>query len=353
MHYGKLLTAFAAAAAILTTACGANRSAARNDGRFFLVDQRTQIPVMCCSVPPSWLAGGKTTWTAEPAQPVHWYVWFMPPDQQCKIFISSLTVLASSGRIDQVPFLRDPNVLAKALLPGARRDHNLPDARIVEARFIAHQPDRNLIQSRIQQAQQHGIRPTGFHFTELFIRLEGSRGGTRISVIFSLPMLATENRPTARSFTTVTELLCPMSYSCPAGTETATKQTLEKIVGTMQLNPDFTAVVNRIAQQRTANWIRVQNQIRDQQMEVARTTSATQDRVRNMWSEYIRDVDTVSNPATGEKMFVDNRYDHAWINNNGEVIYHNSGFNTPNASTASFDPNSNSLFNRDRWQKLR
>ena len=88
-------------------------------------------------------------------------------------------------------------------------------------------------------------------------------------------------------------------------------------------------------------------------MKVASSTSRTQDKVRNMWSEYIRDVDTVTNPGTGEKMLVDSRYDHAWINSEGEVIYHNSGFNTPNASTATFDPNSNSWFNRTNWRKLK
>ena len=105
--------------------------------------------------------------------------------------------------------------------------------------------------------------------------------------------------------------------------------------------------------ERTMNWIRVQNEIRNKQMAAASSASETQDRVRDMWSEYIRDVDTVSNPNTGEKMFVDNRYDHAWINSDNEIIYHNNGFNTPNASTSSFDPNSNALFNQTNWRKLK
>jgi hypothetical protein len=101
------------------------------------------------------------------------------------------------------------------------------------------------------------------------------------------------------------------------------------------------------------NWLRLQNEIHDKQMEAAANASKTQDKVRDMWSEYIRDVDTVSNPNTGEKMFVDSRYDHAWINSDNEIIYHNNGFNTPNANTATFDPNSNSLFNKTNWSKLK
>ena len=130
-------------------------------------------------------------------------------------------------------------------------------------------------------------------------------------------------------------------------------QKLENMIKKVKMNPNFTAVVNRIAEQRTANWLRVQNEIRNKQLEAASSTSKTLDKVRDMWSEYIRDVDTVSNPNTGEKMFIDNRYDHAWINSDNEVIYHNTGFNTPNASTSSFDPNSNALFNHTSWQKLK
>ena len=51
-------------------------------GRFFLVDQRTQMPVVSCAVPPNWLAGGKTTWTAQRELPVTWYVWSLSPDQK-------------------------------------------------------------------------------------------------------------------------------------------------------------------------------------------------------------------------------------------------------------------------------
>ena len=322
-------------------------------GQFVLVDQRTQIPVMSCAIQPNWMAGGKATWTTEPACPVSWYAWSMSPDQKVKLIVSSLTVLASPTQIRQVPFLQNPQILANTFLQGIIKDHNLSNVRIADAHFNQHKPDQNLRNSRIQMAREHGIKPTNFYFTELFIRYEGQRNGANYSAIISLPMLATENRPTMMSFSTVVELLAPMSLSCPSGQETKTLKQLEAMVKSLQLNPKFTAIVNQIAAQRTANWIRVQNEIRNEQFKLAESTSTTHERVRDMWSEYIRDVDKVSNPNTGEKMFVDNRYDHAWINNNGEVLYHNSGFNTPNASTATFDPNSNALFNQSNWSKLK
>ena len=325
---------------------------AKREKQFFLVDQRTQMPVLSYPVQPNWLTGGKTNWTTDPATPVNWYVWTMSPDQKVKLIFSSLTVMASSGQISQVPFLRDPNIIANMLLPSVQKDHELTNVRLVEAHFNQCEPDRKLLESRIQMAQQHGIRPTNFLQTELFIRYEGFRDRQKYSALYSLPIFATENRP-GLGFTTVVELLLPMSFSCPPQQEASTQKMMGSLVTQIQMNPNFTAVVNQIAAQRTANWLRVQNEIRNQQLELAADTSSTLDRVRDRWSEYIRDVDTVSNPNTGEKMFVDSHYDHAWINSDNEIIYHNSGFNTPNASTATFDPNSNALFNDTTWSRLK
>ncbi len=321
-------------------------------GLYYLVDERTQFPVLCYPMEPNWLGGGKTTWTSNPAAPVSWYVWTMSPDQRVKILFSSLAVIPAQGQIRQVPLLQNPLVLANQFMGGVQRDHNVSNLRLADARFQQREPERALIESRMRQAQQHGLRPTNMYYTELNIRFEGVRDGKPAIVCFWVPMLATENRA-GMGFATVVELLGPMSFSCPPELEQATRQKQERIYRTVQMNQQFTAMVNRIAEQRTANWLRVQNQIRNEQLELAASTSKTHQRVMDKWSEYIRDVDTVSNPNTGEKMFVDSHYDHAWINSDNEVIYHNSGFNTPNASTSSFDPNSNSWFNQTNWRKLK
>ena len=34
--------------------------------QYFLVDDRTQMPVLCYPMAPNWLSGGKTNWTAHP-----------------------------------------------------------------------------------------------------------------------------------------------------------------------------------------------------------------------------------------------------------------------------------------------
>ena len=312
--------------------------------QYFLVDERTQMPVMTCTVPQNWMTAGKVNWTAEPATPVNWYAWTMSPDQSTKMIISSLAVIPAQGMIRQVPFLQNPMILANQFMQMLQKDHQLAGIRVADAHFNQHQPDQNLINSRIQMAQAHGIRPTNFYFTELFVKYEGMRNGKKYIAVMLLPMLATENRPTMMSFATVVELLFPMSFSCPPEMEAATKAKLESIVKSTQMNPNFTNIVNQIAAQRTANWIRVQNEIRNKQFELAESTSKTNERVRDMWSDYIRDVDRVSNPNSGEKMFVDSRYDHAWINSDNEIIYNNS---------SSFNPNTDKFFNAQNWQKLK
>lgn len=322
------------------------------NGQFYLVDQRTQMPVLTCRVQPTWAAGGKTTWTAEPSMPVVWYIWAMRPDLRAKIIISSSVCIPSLGQIRQSPPLQNPSMLANMLLKAVQKDYNLSDVRLAEARFNPQQADPKLLNARMLQAQQRGIQLTNYLFTELFIRYEGTCGGERRTVLMSLPILALESR-VSMSFTTMLELMLPMSFSCPAGEEQATQKELQAILPTLQLNPNFTALVNQISAQRTSEWLRMQSEIRNRQFELSNSTSQTMDRVRDKWSEYIRDVDSVSNPNTGEKMFVDSRYDHAWINSSNEIIYHNSGFNTPNASTATFDPNSNALFNHTNWTKLK
>ena len=224
MDKTKILTAILATALVFTAAF-----ARESRGRFFLVDQRTQMPVTSCSVPRNWLAGGKTTWTARRELPVHWYVWALSPDQKTKIIFSSQQLLPALGRIRQVPFLQDPKVLARELAPGAQRDHNVTGLRLVEGRFNPRKAPQDLINARLRQAQERNIRPTGMLFTELILRFEGQRNGEKMTVFFSLPILAMENRP-GTGYNTIAEILLPMSCSCPAGAEEATKKTLQGIV---------------------------------------------------------------------------------------------------------------------------
>lgn len=341
MRFGKI-PVFLTAMAILALC----REASARDNRFFLVEQRTQIPIMCCSMPANWTVGGKSSWTNDMANPINWYVWAQRPDRRAKIIVATPSVIGSPGAIRQVRMLQDPRVLAQAYQENLKRDHFFTELSLTDARFGNFQVDPQLIQKRRQQAAERGVRLTALVPAELLIRYDGVSGGERRVLYVSLPMLIAESQASAMSRTTLIELLMPMSFSCPEPDVAATRQTLTAVVQSLKPNPQFIQMVNYIVSRRVEERLKVMNHIRDTQMEVASNQSQTQDRVRDMWSEYIRDVDSVSNPNTGEKMFVDNRYDHAWINSNDEIIYQNSG-------PGSFDPNLDRNLNRTNWKQLR
>ena len=349
MRFGKTFMLIMTTAAMLagSVGCGKEPGKANNwKGRFFLMDQRTQIPVMCCTMPSGWLTGGKTTWTSDMANPVAWYVWALRPDQRAKIIVSAPTVISSPGAISQVQMLQDPRVMARMLQDTARTDHNFTDLSLTEAKFLPQEVDPQLRETRLRQAAERGIRLTQLVSAELFIRFDGHSGGEPRTIFFSLPMLVAESQATAMSRTTVIELLMPMSWSAPEADAESVKATLQSVIRSTELNRQFIQIVNQIVERRVEERIKVINHIRDQQFEVARSTSETQDKVRDMWSQYIRDVDAVENPNTGERMFVDNRYDHAWINSENEIIYNNVG-------PTIFNPNTDKAFNQTEWKQIR
>lgn len=328
------------------------------NGLFYLIDYQTQTPVVRCRVPGGWFAGGKATWSQNPAQPVTWYVWIMSPESEIKTAVASPCVIGMPGTIRQVPLLHDPRILANNFLPAVQKDYNLSGVVLIESCFrdVGDAEKNQLLAARRRQSAQRGIQLTGCFLREFFARYEGEGGEKRRTVILSIPVMALESRISLSQVVTV-EFLSLFSFCCRKGDELKAQTCLEEMIKSVQPNPNFIALVNRISNQRTASWVSAQIQIRNQQMEAyqraASSSSDTQEKVADMWSEYIRAVDSVSNPNTGEKMFVDRRYDHAWINSDNEIIYCNSGFNTSNSSTAVFDPNSNALFNSRSWSRLK
>ena len=361
----KILNIRTLLAAMLSASCltGCGNDSKRNtssntSGLFYLIDYQTQMPVIRCKVPPGWLAGGKTTWSQNPAQPVTWYAWIMSPESEIKTTVTSSNVIGMPGTIRRLPLLHDSRILANNFLSAIQKDYNLSKLMLIESSFreIKDAEKNPLFAARRQQSAQRGIRLTGCFFREFFARYEGESGGKRRTVILSIPLMAMESRISSSHVLTV-EFVSSLSFCCKKGDEQTAQTCLEAMLKSIQSNPNFTALVNRLSNQRTASWISAQMQIRNQQMESYQTSlssaSSTRDKVADMWSEHIRDVDSVSNPNTGEKMFVDRRYDHAWINTDNEIIYHNAGFNTSNSSTATFDPNSNALFNSGTWSKLK
>ena len=320
-------------------------------GNFCLIDRATQVPVLGCDVPSGWCAGGKTTWTSEPAQPVHWYVWCANPDGSMKVVASSAATLVFPATIVQIPILQDPTALAEVLREGLAKDYALPDLRTAGATF--RDPGdageaQALLQSRPGPGARMGIMVVSdLRLWEFEARYSGTRGGEPFSVIIGIPVLVTELRSNV-AVTTMVELLGAGSCGCAEGKEEETAALRDAFLRSVSVNPGFSMLVGQIIEDRTRSWLQTQQEIRDIQMGVYQGQSESQDRIRSRWSDYIRDVAVVEDPASGQSVALDARYDHARIGSDGSVLYYNDGFN-PNSNTAMFDPNANPLFNGVNW----
>ena len=237
------------------------------NGLFYLIDYQTQTPVVRCRVPGGWFAGGKATWSQNPAQPVTWYVWIMSPESEIKTAVASPCVIGMPGTIRQVPLLHDPRILANNFLPAVQKDYNLSGVVLIESCFrdVGDAEKNQLLAARRRQSAQRGIQLTGCFLREFFARYEGEGGGKRRTVILSIPVMALESRISLSQVVTV-EFLSLFSFCCRKGDELKAQICLEEMIKSVQPNPNFIALVNRISNQRTASWVSAQIQIRNQQM---------------------------------------------------------------------------------------
>ena len=174
----------------------------------------------------------------------------------------------------------------------------------------------------------------------------------------------------AMSFTHMIEVVSAVSYGGLSGKETELEKITEAAVTSVEINPNFASYRQQVAQELTQQSIAETNRkfeiirqrhiqnMRDSDERMARwqqesdrkhaqvmgrSGSGSSGSMLDKWDEYIKDVDRVDNPNGGD-MYIDNRYDHAWINSDNEVMYMDSG---------SFNPNENAAFNNREWKRVR
>lgn len=322
-------------------------------GTFFLTDQKTQMPVLCLKLEPHWVAGGKTAWLSSPAQPFVWKAWALDRQSGIKSMVVSSLTFGMNGMIQQQPLLQNAEQLANLLRTSIQEDYLLKDLQLKEATYVEvpNALQTPLMQKNLQQAQQRGILIANAFFKNFLAQYECVIGGKKYNLIYRIPVLALESR-TAMTASTTIELTSMLSYCCPPGQEATGWKQLEQMAVNIQVNQNFMAMVSQMSNQRTASWVAMQNQIRERQFQAQQSMSssgggagsATNDGIMDLWSEHIKDVDSLKNPNTGEQMFVDRQYDHAWINSDNEIMYNNS---------ADFDPNRDPHHSNSSWSKLK
>ena len=348
----------------------------QHDNIYHLIDPRTQMLILQYKHPEGWMTGGNAQWlTNSPNMPHHWFAWTASPDGLMKFAFSSNIQMAGMGRIDQDPMLNDPNVLVnKMFVPAAQQDYNLTNVTVKDAKFI---PDPNAQQKQQQIAQdvtKYGLRATDVRCVIYAADVTGERGGQKFFVSYLAPMNIIETRP-GMNYTHTFEMVQLFSGSGPIGSEDKLEKIMNEAVATIELNPNFIQFRAQVAQMQTQDAIaemnkkyeilhqqhlknmadsdaRLNNFLKESDRKHAQVmgrggsggSAGGSGSMLDKWDEYIKDVDMVQNPNSGADMFIDNRYEHAWINSDNEVMYMDSSL---------FNPNENAAFNHREWKKVR
>lgn len=335
-----------------------------------LVDPRTMMQILQYKHPDGWFAGGKADWVPQnPAIPHFYYTFAVSPDATMQFAMSSAIQLLGQGRIDQDPLLQPNTFAEKLILPSTSKDYNLSNVKIVDARYEQSADSMQRQQNAQQAMAAQGLRATEIRCLDYKLKVKGTRDGKEFFVIYLMPINIIEMQP-ARSFTHLTEVISAVSYGGLVGKEAEIEKITEAAVSSVEINPNFMAYRNQVAQELTQESIAEANRkfdiirqrhiqnMRDSDERMARwqqesdrkhaqvmgrSGSGSSGSMLDKWDEYIKDVDRVDNPNGGD-MYIDNRYDHAWINSDNEVMYMDSG---------SFNPNENAAFNNREWKRVR
>lgn len=346
----------------------------KKDTSFYkLIDPQTMEQVLQYKPPAGWMTGGKSEWNpGNPSAPNYFYVYAVSPDASIKFATSSNIQLGGQGKIDQDPLLQ-PNTLAEKLfVPSAQRDYNLSNVHVVEALYEQAPDSTQRQQNHKQQGAAMGLRFTDIRCVNYKLKVAGTRDGKEYYVIYLAPMDMIEMRP-GMSFVHTAEMTSVVSFGGPMGTESQVELLVETAFKTLEFNQSFLKLRQEMAQiltqqsiaeankkweairqrhlqnmresdERLNNFLEKSN--RDHQRVMAGSGSGSSGSTGSMldkWDEYIKDVDRVDNPNGGE-MYIDNRYDHAWINSDNEIMYMDS---------ALFNPNENAAFNNREWKRVR
>ncbi len=306
---------------------------------YHLIDPQTQMQILQYKHPDGWVAGGNAQWTPNNPNMSHtWFAWSASPDGLMKFTFSSNIQMEGRGRVSQNPILTDPNLLARQLfIPAAQKDYNLTDITIQKASF-AIDPEAEQKQQQIAlEMTKSGLQATEIYCVDYGLHATGFRDGKPFFVSYFVPMNIVEMKP-GNNYTHTMEMVQVSSSSGPAGSENEVFKIKNEAVSTIETNPNFIQFQDQVAQMQTQQAIAEINK----NYEIMHQRHLQN--IPDKWDEYIKDVDMVQNPNDGSNIYIDNRYDHAWINSDNEIMYMDS---------INFNPNDNSAFNNREWKRIR
>ena len=334
-----------------------------------LFDPRTMIQILQYKHPDGWFAGSKADWNFNNSTVPHfYYTYAVAPDASMQFAFSSEVQMMGQGRIDQNPFAQPRTFAEQVFVQSAEKDYNISNVRIVDARYEQAPDAMQKQQQMFQEMSGMGLRPTEIRCLIYNLKVQGTRDGKAFFVSYVVPMNFIETKP-GMSYVHMIDIPSAVSYGGFIEKESQIQQIANAAIQTLDVNPQFLEYKRQVAQELTTQSIAETNRkfdiIRQRHIQNMRDSDARMDAwqresdrkhaqvmggsgggsgsMLDKWDEYIKDVDRVSNPNGGD-MYIDNRYDHAWINSDNEVMYMDSG---------SFNPNENAAFNNREWKRVR
>ena len=241
----------------------------------------------------------------------------------------NLNLPVSGGRCPRAPIMNVRQYLESFV------QRNRPGARILDYRArpdlvrFPPPPDGNGMRFRKEGG-------------ELLVAYGGPQGGRRESVaavvLFSHHSMAGVMPGEVREFMSGTAS-APTTLSAPAGQ--LDMRLLTHVATTGQPDPQWQARMNKhhatIARQntrgaadRSAIIANTYSEISDMQMQGWRDRNASSDRMQQATVDGINNVQRYADPATGDQVQLDNRYDHAWRTADGTYLQTNDPNFNPN-----------------------
>lgn len=198
-----------------------------------------------------------------------------------------------------------------------------------------------------------GIKPVQKgSYEALRIFSSGIKNGVKATTLSRIAILKTPEIPIIQG--TLKEYL--IYYSSLTLKETDNNHlnvVFDKILASLKSSPQWEAAKSNIiaqkvnssvnAQTRAANqFSQTMSQITEEQLQMFYETSSVQDRVTELHSEHIRDVDNLTNPFDQSQFEADSFYNKTWVNQSGDMIQTDSEF---------YNPNTDPMRNNSDWQE--
>lgn len=312
---------------------------------FVLSDQGSGLPILSCSVPEGWLAGGKVMWIRNPSQPVRYYAIATEPKTGDKMILGSTLTLQPKNpytRLAQAADVTTPTQVARRLADEMVGLYGLGNIRVSAAMFSPYDAKvaKPVIDKCLAEARRSLMNVTQCNYGLLHLRYTGRIGGQARVVNCFAPYLLME----LNGVSSLGQMMSVDSCCTVPGGEKAGIARMEAFARTRRPCPAFELYCRRIIQGNTLANIRTQNECLDLFLRTAGENSRKVSAANERWCEAIRGERRVVNPHTGKETFVSTQYDHCSFGANGEVLYWNG-----DGATAGFNPNQNAAFNHTTW----